>query len=396
MPYDILNKYTVLDLSNRLSGSFCAKLLSQYGCRVIKVEPPEGDPERTHNTPMFLHLNTGKESLTLDLKKPNGKEILKKLVNSADILIETFKPDYMKSIGLSYDDLCEINPSLIMTSITPFGQSGPNKDFDYTELTIFSMSGGMHREGLPENHPIRYAAEASQHYAGNTAAAAITSALFKKITRNQGDWIDISIQECFAGHPHQIALRAPFIYSGMSDERMIPRFMLNNGSEPYAVGTFKCKNGFISFLPLGARMWPLVAKLMEREDLVNNTKFNTPEKRFENRHELESILQKWLNTKTKEEIFEITQHVGLPGAPALEIKEVFENEQFKHREFFTTLETDDYGKLKYAGDPFRFVGKEYQKLTNSPKLGEQTEEILSNELSISKSDIEKLKNSSTI
>ncbi len=258
------------------------------------------------------------------------------------------------------------------------------------------MSGGMHREGLPENHPIRYAAEASQHYAGNTAAAAITSALFKKITRNQGDWIDISIQECFAGHPHQIALRAPFIYSGMSDERMIPRFMLNNGSEPYAVGTFKCKNGFISFLPLGARMWPLVAKLMEREDLVNNTKFNTPEKRFENRHELESILQKWLNTKTKEEIFEITQHVGLPGAPALEIKEVFENEQFKHREFFTTLETDDYGKLKYAGDPFRFVGKEYQKLTNSPKLGEQTEEILSNELSISKSDIEKLKNSSTI
>ena len=396
MPYSILNEYTVLDLSDRLSGSFCAKLLGQYGCKVIKVEPPEGDPERIQNTPMFLHLNTGKESLTLNLTEPNGKEILKKLINSVDIVIETFKPGHMKSIGLSYDDLLELNPSLIMASITPFGQSGPNKDFDYTELTIFSMSGGMHREGLPDNHPIRYAAEAAQHYAGNTAAAAITSALFKKITTNQGDWIDISIQECFAGHPHQIALRAPFIYSGVSDERMNPRFMLNNGSEPYAVGTFRCKDGFVSFLPLGPRMWPLVAKLIEQEDLITDTRFDTPLKRFENRLELESILQKWLDTKTKAEIFRITQHVGLPGAPVLEIKEVLENEQFKYREFFITLEDETHRELKYPGDPFKFVGREFQNLTNSPKLGVHTQEILSTKLSMSESDIKKLRDSNTI
>ena len=396
MPYSTLNEYTVLDLSDRLSGSFCAKLLSQYGCRVIKIEPPEGDPERTKNTPMFLHLNTGKESLTLNLNDPNGKKILKKLMDSVDIVIETFKPGHMKSMGLSYDDLLKLNPSLIMASITPFGQSGPNKDFDYTELTIFSMSGGMHRHGLPGSHPIRYAAEASQYYAGNTAAAAITSALFKKITKNQGDWIDISIQECFAGHPHQIALRAPFIYSGLNDERVSPRFMLNNGSEPYAVGTFKCKDGFVSFLPLGPRMWPLVAKLMGQEDLVTDIRFDTPIKRFENRHELEAIFQEWLDTKTRSEIFKKTQEVRLPGAPVLEVKEVLENEQFKSRDFFIPLETEGHGELKYTGDPFKFVGREFQNLTPPPRLGSNTKEILLTDLSMSESDIEELKASNTI
>ena len=401
VPYEALAGYLVIDLSDRLAGSFCAKTLGLYGSEVIKIEPPEGDPLRKldhtedetdeSDSPLFLHLNAGKKSLTLNLETREGKEILSNLLEKADILVETFIPGKLASMGFSYEDITKHNPGLIMTSITPFGQTGPYKNFKYTELTVFAMSGGMHREGLPERYPLRYGAEVAQYYAGNSAAAATTSAIFRRFKANVGDWIDISIQECMAGHPHQIGRRAPFIYSGEIDSRTQPRVSAAGAREPYAVGTFRCQDGHVSFLPLGPRMWPNIARMIGREDLMYDPRFNDPDKRSANREALEKIFQSWLDKRTREEIFIAVQKAGVPGSPILRSDEVMENEQFESRRFFTEVDHPTSGTLKYTGDPFRLTAVPYKKLEPAPTVGQQTNRILKNHLQLSSEDILSLK-----
>lgn len=386
MPYKALDQFIVLDLSNRLSGSFCAKTLGLYGCEVIKVEPVTGDLTRkwssdpnssgSGDSPLFHHINAGKKSVTLDLNSPEGRDILDILIQKSNILIETFQPGEMESWGFPYKSISRTNPGLIMTSVTPYGQTGPHKEFDYTELTVFAMSGAMHREGLPDRYPIRYGAEVAQYYSGNLAAAATVSALLRLLRKGKGDWLDISIQECMAGHPHQIGRRAPFIYSGELDLREQPRLSSSGTREPYAVGTFQCKDGYMSFLPLGARMWPNIARMIGREDLLSNPLFDDADKRTSNRLELEAIFQSWLNDRTRQEIFEAVQEAGVPGSPILRSDEVMQNKQFLERNYFTLVDHPQQGPIKLTGDPFRLSAVDEKPLKPAPLLGEHTDQVL--------------------
>ena len=401
MPYTALKKFTVLDLSNRLAGSFCAKTLGLYGCEVIKIEPPSGDLTRKWSdspnscepgdSPLFHHLNAGKKSVTLNIDSPEGRDILGILIQKSGVLIETFQPGRMESLGFSYKSISDTNPGLIMTSVTPYGQTGPHSEFDYTELTVFAMSGAMHREGLPNRYPIRYGAEVAQYYSGNLAAAATVSALLKFLRKGKGDWLDISIQECMAGHPHQIGRRAPFIYSGELDPREQPRISASGTREPYAVGTFRCKDGFMSFLPLGARMWPNIARMIDREDLISNPLFENSDKRTANRIELESIFQGWLNERTRQEIFEAIQEAGIPGSPILRSDEVMENEQFLNREYFTLVDHPQQGQIKLTGDPFRLSAVDKMPLRPAPLLGEHTEQVLTETIGIDTNQVMSLR-----
>ena len=388
MPYKILEDITVLDLSDQLAASFCAKTLGIYGCEVIKIEPPKtGDPLRKWNTsiesqtrkddsPLFIHLNSGKKSVTLDIFSSEGKKIFIEMVKSADIIIESFKPNVLKSAGISFDELNKINNGLIVSSITPFGQYGPYKDFEYTELTLFALTGAMNREGLPNREPLRYAGEISQYFAGNAAAGATTSALLNRLYTGEGEWIDISIHECMAGHPHQIGRRAPFVYSGELDERQHTRVPSGGIRETYAVGSFKCKDGFVSFLPLGTRMWPNIAKMIGREDLIDHPKFMNGDLRIENIQELEKIFQDWLNTKTRQEIFEAVQIARVPGSPILEPTEVMGNEQFISRKYFQEIRHEVKGNISITGDPFKMPGNEETNISEPPQLGQHTDQVL--------------------
>ena len=408
MPYDVLSGLKVLDLSQRLAGSFCAKILGSYGCEVVKVEPLVGDPIRLKNksftkkhlekteTPLFLHLNAGKKSITLDVSSTKGKGVFLKLVKKFDVITETFQPNYMDKIGLGHNELRRVNPSLIQTSITPFGQTGPYKDFEYTELTIFSTTGAMHREGLPGKYPLKYGGEIAQYFAGSSAAAATVSSLYGRLFNGAGNWIDISIQECMAGHPHQMARRAAYIYSGQLDQRSSPRTSASGPREPYAIGSFRCKDGFVSFLPLGSRMWPNIAKMIDREDLVENPRYNTQPKRTEHYEELEEIFQSWLQNKTRAEIFDSVQKSGVPGAPILRSEEVLENEQFNHREFFQTITSSTGEKHKYTGDPFRLSNSKKSDLKPAPSLGQHTEKVLSTYINLTNDEIESLRSENII
>ena len=199
-----------------------------------------------------------------------AKRIFTELASQSDVVLESFRPGQMAEWGIGYHDLRQNRSGLVMTSVTPYGQSGPHKDYQFTELTIFASGGGMHREGLPDREPLRYGAEIAQYFSGTTAAAASMIALFGVAMHGEGEWMDISMQECMAGHPHQAGRRAPWIYGNEPDPRKPPRLAAAGMREPYAVGTFHCKDGFVSFLPLGSRMWPQLARMIDRPDLIDN------------------------------------------------------------------------------------------------------------------------------
>ena len=392
----------VLDVSSGIAGPFCAKMLADYGAEVIKVEPPiDGDPSRSvgpfpedvphpEKSALFLHLNTNKKGVTLDLGTSDGVGVFKKLAQKSDVLVESFSPGKLASLELGYDALKVLRPDLVMTSVTPFGQTGPHKDYEYTELTIFAMGGAMHREGLPDREPLKYGGEIGQYFAGTAAAAATMTALFAAAMTGVGDWIDISIQECLAGHPHQIGRRTPFVYSGESDGRRQPRVTAAGGREPYAVGTFRCKDGYVSFLPLGPRMWPNLARMIGQPGLVDDERFASTVDRTERRLELETIFQKWFDAHTKYEVFEAGQREGLPCAPVLDTGEVLENEQFESRGFFVDILHPDAGRLTYTGMPFGLSDVPMEEQRPAPRLGQHNPDIFGGLLGMGEAELRRL------
>ena len=302
----------------------------------------------------------------------------------------------MAEWGIGYHDLRQNRSGLVMTSVTPYGQSGPHKDYQFTELTIFASGGGMHREGLPEREPLRYGAEIAQYFSGTTAAAASMIALFGVAMHGEGEWIDISMQECMAGHPHQVGRRAPWIYGNEPDPRKPPRLAAAGMREPYAVGSFHCKDGYVSFLPLGSRMWPQLARMIDRPDLIDNPRYRSADDRTERREELEAIFQAWFNDHTRLQIFAAGQREGLPCAPIMESHEALENPHFRDRSYFVDLMHPDAGSLTYTGLPFRLSDTPVAQNTPAPRLGQHNAEIYADLLNITSPKLAQLRSKGVV
>lgn len=399
MPFLALDGIRVIDASGGIAGPYCGKMLADYGAEVIKVEHPiDGDPARAvgafpHGVPhpeksaLFLHLNTNKKGISLDLSTPDGIQIFTALIRQSHIVLESFRPGQMAEWGLGYHTLKQHRSDLVMTSVTPFGQSGPFKDYQFTELTIFAMGGGMHREGLPDRQPLRYGAEIAQYFSGTAAAAATMIAVFGVAMTGEGEWIDISIQECMAGHPHQIGRRTPYVYGNEPDLRKPPRLAAAGMREPYAVGTFRCKDGFVSFLPLGSRMWPQLARMIDMPELIHDPRFQSADDRTDRREELEAIFQAWFDEHTRYEVFAAGQREGLPCAPILDAGEALQNEQFRNRAYFLDLMHPHVGTLSYTGLPFRLSDVDMADAAPAPLLGQHNAEVYGGLLGMAHADI---------
>ena len=402
MPYQTLTNIRVIDASIGIAGPYAGKMLADYGAEVIKMELPdapdfsrevgafpEGAPH-SEKSALYLHLNAGKRGITLDPSTDEGRRIFTELAAQCDVVLESFRPGQMAEWGIGYHDLRDARGDIVMTSVTPYGQTGPRKDYEYTELTIFASGGAMHREGLPDREPLRYGAEIAQYFSGTTAAAATMIALFGVAMHGEGEWIDISMQECMAGHPHQVGRRTPWIYGNEPDERKPPRLAAAGMREPYAVGSFRCKDGYVSFLPLGSRMWPQLARMIDRGELINDPRFATPDDRTERREELEGIFQAWFNDHTRMEVFAAGQREMLPCAPIMETHEAFDNPQFQERAYFVDLMHPDAGSLTYTGLPFRLSDDTPTPNSAAPRLGQHNGEIYGNLLNIDSAELAQL------
>ena len=397
MPQLALDGVRVLELTDDIAGGYCAKTLAEYGAEVIRIEPPARaapDDSRAEvsaaDEALRLHLHTNRKSVALDLETERGREILFELAVRCGAVVESMSPGAADGVGIGYQRLAARAPAIVMTSVTPFGQTGPCRFWGYSELTLFAMTGAMHREGLPNRRPLKYGGEIAQYFGGTAAAAATMGALVGAAMTGVGDWIDVSVLECMAGHPHQIGRRAPFAYSGESDTRAEPRTSSAGGREPYAVGTFRCKDGYVSFLPLGPRMWPNIAHMIGMPHLMDDPRFETTQDRSENRVELEAIFQRWLDDRTRMEVFDAAQRAGLPGGPVLEALEVADNEHFISRDYFRRMEHPEHGELTYTGLPFKLSDAPEFAPSPAPAAGGDSREILTAVLGVSDGEFEAL------
>ena len=226
MPEQALSDVKVLDLTWHIAGPYCTKLLADYGAEVIKVEKPEeGDPTRRmapffkddphpEKSGLFLHLNTNKKGITLDLKSATGKKIIKELVSKVDILVESFSPRVMPSLGLDYQTLEQINPKLVMVSISNFGQSGPYRDFKASEIVEYAMGGEMYSTGIADREPLKLGGNVTQYQAGTVAAVATVGALYAAEFQGTGQHVDVSIMEtstCWPASWHSALYKAPMV-----------------------------------------------------------------------------------------------------------------------------------------------------------------------------------------
>ena len=402
MPQVALDGIRVLELSDGIAASYCAKMFSDYGADVIRIDSPDHPPvssvdaDNVEQVALHLHLNANKRSVALDLESERGRGILRDLALQCDAVVESMSPGVAEGLGIGYEAISTRRPDIVMTSVTPFGQTGPYRSWGYTELTVFAMTGAMNREGLPNRYPLKYGGEIAQYFAGTAAAAATMAALAGAAFSGVGDWIDISIMEVMAGHPHQIGRRAPFAYSGEVDRRIEPRTSSAGGREPYAVGTFRCKDGYVSFLPLGSRMWPNISQMIGQPGLQQDPRFLTSEDRSENRHELEEIFQSWLDAHTRMEVFDAAQKAGLPGGPVLHSYETVENEHFRSRGYFQDIVHPVYGHLWHTGLPLILRGAPRRASTPAPERGGNSGEALMEYLGLSERDIRELEDSGIV
>jgi crotonobetainyl-CoA:carnitine CoA-transferase CaiB-like acyl-CoA transferase len=402
----LLSDVKVLDLTHYITGSYCTKLLADYGADVIKVEKPgEGDPARRMapfygNVPhleksgLFLYLNTNKRGITLNLKVRTGKKIFKELVKRVDILVENFSPRVMPELGLGYGTLENVNPKLVMTSISNFGQTGPYRDFKASELIISGMGHAMNTQGEPEREPIKMAGNLLQYNAGVMAAVATMVALFGSRLHGIGQQVDMSIMETqlcsidrrafnLVGHaynPTEVSLRSPY-GAGMG----------------FPSGNYPCKDGYFSIVgPARLGFWPRVVDMLEMPELLEDPRFCTAEAqgRQENAEAFMQIFLPWCMERTEEEILRLGQAKRVLVAPVKNARDLVDDPHMNARDYFVVIEHPATGKIKYPGAPFR-VGNAFQIRRPAPLLGQHNEEVYG-QLGYGKEDLVKLSETGVI
>lgn len=407
----LLQPYRVLDLTDDY-GLLCGKILGDMGADVIKVEKPGGakarekepfvggnpDPEKSL---YWFGYNTSKRGITLNLECDEGKEIFLKLAANADFIVESFQPGYLDKLGLGYGELAKRNPRVIVTSITPFGQTGPNRDLKSTDLTIMSMSGLVWMCGDADRAPVCHNLEQVDTQAGAQAAVASLIAHHQRQISGRGVPIDISIQECFvllSGHLHHWWYYENNIQSrhGAKTERghLCPQVI------------FPCADGFISWRvfvgPQGAKTRALV-KWMEAEgkagrladvdwakidmNVVTQSQLESWEKDFAD------VFMQYPKKRLKEE----AAMGGIMLFPVNTVAEIIDDAQLKSRNFWEKVEHPELGaSYTYPGAPFKVDGPKWRISRRAPLIGEHNDEIYCGELGLSPSYLDELRSRSVI
>jgi len=391
MPHRALSGLVVLDLSENISGPYCTKLLADYGAEVIKIEkPPLGDSSRRagpfpndqpdlEKSGLFLFLNTSKKSITLNLESESGPQIFKRLVERADIVMENFRPGVMASLGLDYEALAEINPALIMTSISYFGQWGPYRDWDGSDIIAQAMGGLIGLTGEADREPLKLPLSQAEFQAGLNAAVAALSALYFRDETGEGQHIDVSLQEAVASILE--AAVTMYHYSGFVRGRMGSRHHLQCPSR-----VMPAKDRFIH-VQAGAN-WDDFATFVKAPQLMEPRLASIL--RYHYADEVEGLIQPWLETHEAREIFATGQEWRIPFSLVLGIDELMEDPQYGARGFFQEIDHPLAGRLTYPGAPFR-MSETPPEEKRAPLLGEHNEQVYTGALGLSKDDLTDLK-----
>ena len=394
----------VLDLTWYIAGPYCTKLLADYGADVIKIEKPgEGDPARRlgpffndephpEKSGLFLHLNTNKRGITLNLKSETGRRIFKELVKDVDILVESFRPRVMPSLGLDYKTLEEINPRLVMTSISNFGQTGPYRDFKGSELIFQGFGGYMYLIGTSDREPVKKAGNVIQYQLGLMASVATMVAFYGAQVREYGDHVDIDgVREELTSIDGKAYMMTTYQYTGHVHRR----------KEIESPLVRVCKDGYVFIVTAGPAtgtlFFPGIAKMLkltpaEVAEWGRPEIWNDPVKagEFDQR-----FLQPWLLERNMMEIVREAQAAGVMSTPFNTPGTLLNDPHFREREYWKEIDHPAVGRLTYPGAPFRMDEGGWQIRRPAPLLGQHNEEVYG-ELGYSKEDLIQLRQSGVI
>jgi crotonobetainyl-CoA:carnitine CoA-transferase CaiB-like acyl-CoA transferase len=396
-----LSGVKVLDLTWHIAGPYCTKLLADYGADVIKVERPgKGDPARAmgpfykddpnlEKSGLFLHLNTNKKGITLNLKTATGKKMLKELVRYSDILVESFRPRVMPSLGLSYQALKKINPKLVMVSISSFGQTGPYRDFKASEIVEYAMGGEMYSTGIAGREPLKLGGNVVQYQAGTVAAVATLGAFYAAEFQGIGQHVDVSILETQAATAdRRIVYLMGYIMAGVITTRWPPpREAVRMLIMPQ--GVYPCRDGFVNTLSL-PQWWPRYIEALGMPELKDDPRFQNIYS-AEAGMEFDAIWYSWLADHDKQELFEIFLKSKIASAPVNSPEDLLNNVQLKAREYFVEVDHPKTGKVLYPGAAFKLSESPWKIRCPAPLLGQHNDEIYCGQLGYSKEDLVKLR-----
>jgi crotonobetainyl-CoA:carnitine CoA-transferase CaiB-like acyl-CoA transferase len=399
----LLDGLTIIDLTE-VAYAFSTKHFADFGARVIKIErPSRGDPGRrvgpfpnSHASgfnltdqagALFLYLNTGKESVALDITTASGRQLLLDLVEHADALIESRPPGELDSIGLGEEALHKRNPRLVVTSVTAFGQSGPQASWKGSDIVSFASGGQQSLCGDPGREPLVTAGhqavyQASMHVFGATLAGLYSIGLI-----DTGQHIDISTQECLAATCE--------LYLGDYSYRKSDILSKRRGNTvTNTLGVFPCADGYVG-VHIMPRNFESFARVIESEWILTDERFKDQRARLINNDEMLAMIYGWAAERTREEIYRRAGEERSTIAPVLSIPEVISEPHMVARKSFHELDDPRAGKLTYPGPPFR-AGEGEWSLRPAPRLGEHTEDVLRGLLELTREDVVRLRQTGVV
>src|SRR5438552_5582216 len=372
-----LDGIRVIDLSRVIAGPWCGALLSDLGADVVKVEDTgSGDESRTWpphkdgEAAAYLLFNRNKRGMALDLKAPEGVEVVTALVRDADVLIENFRTGTMESFGLGYDALAKINPRLIYCSVSAFGRTGPRKDSPGYEALMQAFSGIMSITGEPDGQPVRAGVSFLDLSTGILCALGVCSALIQRAKTGLGQRVDGSLLET------AVSLLA-FHAEGYLLTGAIPKALGSGHPSLSPYRNFKCGDGqWIFIAAANDRFWGRLAPALGLTELANDPRFAKNVDRVKHRVELEAILEKTIGERTREPLLKILEEAGVPATPVNTVDQVMEDPQTSARGMIDRVTHPVLGEIPVISTPVKFSKMKVGVRMPAPVRGQHTDEVL--------------------
>jgi len=400
-----LPRYRVLDLADE-KGSYCGKLLGDLGADIVKVEPPGGDKVRFrgpfhkndvhHEKSLsFLYFNTSKGSITLTIEDTTGRAIFKRLVESADVVVESFPVGYLAGLGLGYPALRKINPGLVMTSITPFGQKGPQSGYKATDINIMALSGYMQLVGEPDQQPLVLGGEQSFYPGAQYAAAGTLAALFYRDGGSgKGQHVDVSMQEAMITYWHE---QTPVAMWNKTKENVARVGSMDAMVTP--CGLYPCKDGWISLCIVTPLEWDTLAQWMYEvtgnDEVLQEQYKGGLISRMPVRDMVNVMVIDFTDRLTARELFLEGQKRKLVVMPVNDVPSVLNDIQLSSRNFWVELDHPAVGKLKYPKGPLYSEDIGVPRKA-APLLGKDNDRIYCGELGYTSEDLAVLRTTGVI
>jgi CoA:oxalate CoA-transferase len=389
----VLENIRVLDFTRVIAGTYCTMYMADLGADVFKVElPGTGEvmrvqpPVKNGESGFFTTLNRGKKSISLNLKNEKAREIIYKMVEKCDVVVENFKPGVMKKLGFDYETFNKINPKIIYGSISGYGQTGPLSDLPSYDLCIQAMCGLMSMNGYPDKPPLRIGNSITDYMSGVLMVVAILGAMRHRDKTGEGQYIDISMYD-----------------AGMTMlENSISRYDLTGeiggligshhpSASPHNV--YKTADGFVTIIIIEDNSWKTLARIIGRPELADDPEYSTIVQRLSRVEKVDEIVESWSKTKTSAEIMAIFKEEGLACGTVQNVEVVSKHPHSQARGMLVESQQPQMGSVKIPGCPINYSKTPVGQLNPAPLTGQHTKQVLTEFLGLSEDEYQELKNS---